>query len=179
MIFFYVNINKKGGFIMMVNEAKLELALLNAKTYGIDRIDMITRFTNRGLAQEVVTRMDELWDKTKVIAGETIQIGKIIIIKIWEFIEANPNMAIGIAVGAAVGALAHMIPFIGSFLAPITMALGAVIGGVAGHRLDKMNKDQRVSYGLIGIAEDVVSIAKEFFRLFAEIFNALKEYFSD
>lgn len=163
---------------MLPNEAKLELALLNARTYDIDRIDMITQLTNKGLSQEVVTRMDTLWDKTKFIAGETVQIGKIIIIKIWEFVEANPNMAIGMAVGAAIGALTNMIPFIGPFLAPITMALGAVIGGAAGHRIDKMNKGQKVSDGIIGIAEDIVSMAKEFFKLFAEILNALKEYFA-
>jgi len=164
---------------MLPNDAKLELALLNARAHDVDRIDMITNLTNRGLAQEVITRINSLWDEIKNVAGETIQIGKIIIIKIWDFVEANPNMAIGIAVGAAIGALTSLIPFIGPFLAPITMALGAIIGGVAGHRLDKSNKGQTVKDGKMGIMEDIITLAKEFFKLFAEIFNALKEYFSE
>lgn len=161
------------------NTAKLELALLNANSVNIDKTDMITNFTNSGLPKEVIFRMDSLWNYTKIIAGETFEVGKIIIGKIWEFVQENPDMVIGVAVGATIGALVNLVPFLGPILAPISMSIGAVIGGVAGHRLDQKQKGLQVHDGIVGISEDIISIAKNFFKLFAEIFNALKKYFTE
>jgi hypothetical protein len=164
---------------MQVDEAKLEIALLNAEVAEVEKIDIITQFTNRGLPQEIITRIDYLWDHTKTIAGEVIHIGKIIVIKIWEFVEANPHMAIGVVVGAAVGSLINLIPFIGHLLAPIAMTIGAIYGGVIGHRIDKRKHGIEVTGGKSSLFEDLISMAKVFFQFFAEILNALKEYFSN
>jgi hypothetical protein len=163
---------------MQTEEAKLEIGLLNAEVSDVSRIDLITRFTNKGLPQEALTRMDALWDKTKMIAGETIQIGKILLIKIWEFVKEHPNMSIGIVIGAAIGSLVQFVPFIGHLLLPISVALGAVAGGVIGHRLDKKEQGVAVTEGAIGVAEDLIGMAKEFFKFLIEIFNALRLYFS-
>jgi hypothetical protein len=167
-----------GAAANVAGAALLDLVLLNARTYDFDRLDMVVRLVNGGLPQELITRMEALWNETKYVAGEVIHVGKIIMMKIWEFVEANPNMAIGIAIGAAVGALVNMIPFFGPLLAPIVAVLSAVIGGIAGHRIDKRNKGLPVGNGIVGIAEDVITMAKEFFKLFAEIFFVLREHFS-
>jgi hypothetical protein len=66
-----------------------------------------------------------------------------------------------------------MIPFIGPFLAPVAVAIGLL----AGHRVDKKYAGEDLQYGKMAIAEDVVTMAKEFFRLLAAVFFGLKEYF--
>jgi hypothetical protein len=160
-----------------VGTAQLKLGLLNAQAAAMNKLDVITRFTNKGLPQELVTRLEWLWEETKVVAGEVIQVGKIILLKIWEWVERNPHMVIGMAIGAAVGSLVSLIPFIGPFLAPIGAALGFAIGGIAGTRLDKKLDGQMVGQGGMQLAEDVITMAKEFFKLLAAIFLGLKEYF--
>lgn len=158
--------------------AQLKLGLLNAQALQMNKLDLITRFTNKNLPQEIVTRLEWLWEETKVVAGEVVQIGKIILMKIWEWVERNPNMVIGMAIGGAIGALTSLVPFIGPFLAPIATALGIVIGGLAGTRLGKKMDGQVVGAGGMQLAEDMITMAKEFFKLLAAIFLGLKEYFT-
>ena len=43
----------------------------------------------RGVPPEIVTRLEDLWKATKVIAGEVINVGRIIVIKILEFANEN------------------------------------------------------------------------------------------
>jgi hypothetical protein len=157
--------------------AQLKLGLLNAEAAQLNKLDLITRFTNKGVPQEFVNRLEWLWEESKVVAGEVMQIGKIILMKIWEWVERNPNMVIGMAIGAALGALVSLVPFIGPFLAPITTALGLVIGGVAGTRMTKRLDGQAVGAGGVQLLEDLITMAKEFFMLLAQIFLGLKEYF--
>lgn len=155
-------------------EAKMELALLNSKVHDFSREDVFVRLTNSGLPLEVVFRLEELWEATKVTGKQVIHTGKIIIYEILRFIEQNPNLAIGVAVGAAIGALTSLIPFLGSLLAPIAIAIGLVVGSVAGSRLDR---GQAIEVGAIGITQEIISCAKKFFELFANIFMALKSDF--
>jgi hypothetical protein len=77
--------------------------------------------------------------------------------------------------GAAIGVLVHQVPYLGPFLSPIAMALGVSIGAVAGHRLDKRGKGQveNSDVNLIAISQDLIEIAKEFFKLLIDIFNAV------
>ena len=164
--------------VMSPAKAKLQLALLNSASANLEKRDFIVRFTNEGLPQEIVLMLDELWDKTKIVGGEVINIGRILLAKIWEFVAANPNMLIGVACGAAVGALANLIPFVGPFLAPTAMAIGAVVGGIWGFQQDRANRGEVIKGGPIGIAENLVAMAKEFFKLFAGIMIALKDYFA-
>lgn len=156
-------------------EAHLELALLDSKVLELDRIDVFTRFTNAGLPPEIILRLEELWDATKVIGGKVIRIGRIIINEIIRFIKENPNLVIGVAIGAAVGAITSLVPFLGQYLAPLSIAIGAVIGGVAGSRLDR---GQKPGKGVVGISQEVIALAKKFFELFAAIFIALKDEFN-
>ncbi|MBV5308640.1 hypothetical protein [Chromatium okenii] len=158
-------------------EAKLELMILNSQTNQLDWVDMATLLHSRGAPLELVTRMEDLWEKTKVIAGKVVNIGRVIIMKIWEFIKANPHMVIGAILGAAFGALVGLIPWIGPLLAPIAMTIGITIGMLNGHRLDKIAEGQHVQYSLI---EDLITVAKRFFHLIADIFLALRnEYFAN
>lgn len=157
------------------SEAKFKLALLNSNVAKLDRVDTITQFTNFGLPQEIITRMDELWEKTKIIGNQVIYVGKLILAEILKFIRENPHLAFGVAIGAAVGALISMIPFFGPFLAPLATTISILIGGIAGYRLDQGEKQKD---GVISITQELILMAKKFFELFGNIFNALWSEFS-
>jgi len=154
-------------------EAKVQLALLNSGTAKLNRMDTIVFLTNMDLPQEVITRIEVLWEKTKVIAGQVVEIGKIIIAEIIRFINENKNLAIGVAMGAAIGVLVNLVPVLGSLLAPLAFAVGAIVGGTLGARLDR--DGDVLSDGYMGIAQEVIIIARKFFELFVDIFNRLNE----
>lgn len=156
------------------SEARLKLSLLNSNVMELDRLDAITQLTNMGLPQEIITRIEDLWEKTKIIGGQVIYIGKVILAEIIKFIIENPHLAVGVAIGAAVGALISMIPFIGPFLAPLATAISILIGGIAGYRIDQ-GKEQKD--GVISVTQELIMIAKKFFELFGNIFNALQSEF--
>jgi hypothetical protein len=156
-------------------KARIELALLDGKALSMDRTDIFVRFTNVGIPPEIVFRLEELWDASKIIGKKVVHIGRIVILEIVRFIEENPNLAIGVALGAAVGSLTSLVPYIGYLLAPISVAVGAFIGGMAGARLDR---GQEPGSEVIGLAQDVIIFANKFFSLLASIFIALKQELS-
>jgi hypothetical protein len=153
------------------SQAKLKLGLLNSRVSVLDRIETVSWLSNQGLPQEAIYEITKLWSKTRVIGGQVINIGKIIISEMLGFIRENPHLTIGLAIGASVGALVSLIPFLGPFLAPIAAVLSIAIGGIAGQRLDRGNC---IEGGIVGVSQELILIAKKFFELFAGIFNALR-----
>ncbi len=151
------------------SEGLLDVSIMNAEHMNSNFSDVAVMLSNRYLPMEVITRLKSLWETTKVVAGEVIQVGRIIIMKILAFIAKYPNMAIGFAIGAAIGALTGMIPFIGVLLQPIVAVLAVASGVIIGAQMDR---------GLdAGVTMDgAISAAKAFFELFAEIFMSLKEH---
>ena len=156
-------------------EARIELALLDGKTLAIDQTDVFARLINAGIPPEIIFRLEEFWDATRIIGKKVVHIGRIAILEIVRFIEENPNLAIGVALGAAVGSLTSMVPYIGYLLAPISVAVGAFIGGIAGARLDR---GQEPGGGVVGLTQEVIMLANKFFSLLASIFIALKQELS-
>ena len=114
----------------------LELSIMNAETESRSFQDILVELLNKSVPAEIVTRLEELWDVTKRVAGEVMRVGRIIVLKIVDFVRANPNLAAGMAIGAAVGALVGLVPWIGPLLQPIAMAIGAVTGAALGNRMD-------------------------------------------
>lgn len=159
-------------------QARLELALWQAEANMANSSDIYIRLTDMGLPSEVAIRLKELLEIVKPIGDKMISIGKIIVLKLIEFIEKHPNLATGIALGAAVSSLIASIPFLGPILAPIALLLGIAAGAISGHRLDKaqggkMNGD----VGIIDIAGDVIEIARCFFQLFIDTLMAISAEF--
>lgn len=154
-------------------QAQFEMALLNAEAESTSSSNLYLWLRESGMPSEVAIRIQSLVDQTAVVAGQVYCIGKIVVIKIIEFVKAHPDMAIGMVVGASVGALTSMIPFLGPYLAPIAIAIGATVGAVAGHRSDKMDMGLTVNTGVIAFAQDLLEIAMEFFKLLIDIFNAV------
>lgn len=161
--------------ILSSAQADFEVTLLNADAESVSSGDFYLWLRESGLPSEVAIRLKNFVDTTAMIGNRIISIGKIILIKIIEFVKAHPNMAIGIAVGAAIGALVSMIPFLGVYLAPIVTVISTSIGAIAGHRLDKLEDGQIVNteVNLVAITQDAIEIAKIFFKLLIDIFNTL------
>ena len=154
-------------------QADLKLNSMNAETESLSSSD-VSLVHNNDMPNEAV-RLENFAGVTENAAGQTINIGKIIFCQVVGFVKIHPNLAIGIAVGTAISALVSLIPFLGIYLAPVVAFISTTIGAIAGHRLDKIEQGQIVntSTGIIAISQDAIDIAKEFFKLLAEIFNAV------
>jgi hypothetical protein len=158
------------GQIVSTAQANLKMALWQVDADSMTSSDLYAWLVDSGLPHEVTIRLHELASYTKKSGSKVLAVGKIILIKIIEFIKAHPNLAMGVALGAAVGLLVNSVPVLGSVLAPLATVLGITIGAIAGHRLDK---GKEVNEGIIGVAQDFIEIAREFFKLFIDVFNAI------
>jgi hypothetical protein len=145
--------------------ALLELTVINAEAEPLTFAEAAKELLNRGLPPELVTRLEDLWEKTKIIGGEVIAVGKLIVKKIVDFFLANPGLAISLAIGAAVGALvSSSIPFIGAMLAPLV----AILVTLYGYNVQ--------SGGRESLLFSTMKLATEFFRLLIEIFQVVVGY---
>lgn len=157
-------------------KANLELAIWRGEAAAVSNSDLYIWLTDCGLPPEVALRLRDLIGFTARVGEKVIDLGKVILLKLIEFVKKHPNMAIGVALGAAFSALISAIPILGQVLAPIALPLGIFVGGVAGHRIDKASGQQMNSdTGLITIAQDVIEIAREFFQLFIDTISAVTD----
>lgn len=152
-------------------QANLELAILNAEAESMSSSDFYAWLKGLGLPDEAAVRLKGIAEVTAEVGKRVINVGKMILMKIIEFVKAHPNMAIGIAIGAAIGALVGLIPWIGPYLAPIATLIGVTVGALAGHRMDKTASGLPNQTGLVALGQDVIEIAKTFFKLLIDIFN--------
>lgn len=152
-------------------QANLELAILNAEAESMSSSDFYAWLKGLGLPDEAAIRLKGVAEITAEVGKRVINVGKMILMKIIEFVKAHPNMGIGIAIGAALGALVNTVPLIGPLLAPIATVLGVAVGALAGHRLDKAATGQPQNSGIVAIGQDVIEIASAFFKLLIDIFN--------
>ena len=168
--------------IILTVPQKMALMTMESQVKQKTSLDFFNEFISMGLSQETVTALKEISMKTaKDIAGKVIEVGKIIVMKIIDFIKENSGLAIGMAIGGAVGALATFIPFIGPFLAPLTTGLGVAAGAIIGNHLGKAkNIDDGIDKvgdiidsPVSTVIKNTIEIAKKFFNLLKEIFLAI------
>lgn len=162
---------------MNENIAQMKLMTMTSEYKEASWVSTVVRFTNLDLPPEITMRLKELWSVTKKIGGHAYEIGKILVLKILDFILAHPGIAIGILLGVVIGSLINMIPFIGSFLAPLALAVGLFFGILNGHRIDKIANGEMSSLKDSNFFRDLITAGKEFWVLLAEILDALKQYF--
>lgn len=158
------------GQIVSTAQANLKMALWQVDADSMSSSELYAWLVDSGLPHEVTIRLHELASYTKKSGNKVLAVGKIILLKIIEFIKAHPNLAMGVALGAAVGLLVNSVPVLGSVLAPLATVLGITIGAIAGHRLDK---GKEVNEGIIGVAQDLIEITRGFFKLFIDVFNVI------
>jgi hypothetical protein len=149
--------------------ALLELTMLNADSSEFEFDDVVIDSVRRGIPVELLTRLSEIWAQSKMIGGEIIAVGKIIVKKIIDFLLANPNIAIGLAIGAAFTSLIVSIPFIGPMLAPMAATLSMLYGAGVGAAMQ--NGD--LSGSPISAS---IELARKFFELLISIFNGVSAY---
>ncbi|NJN75084.1 MAG: hypothetical protein HC796_00975 [Synechococcaceae cyanobacterium RL_1_2] len=162
-------------------QSNLELSLLQATADSFTSNEIYVWLVDIDVPKEIANKLHELITYTKKIGKKVFNIGKIVLIKIIEFVKAHPHLVAGIGIGLSIGlavqTLVNAIPFIGPVLSPLAGALTCILGitilGLAGHRLDKKAQEKQVSNNFMGMAEDIVEIAKEFFTFIADIFNTI------
>lgn len=166
---------------LKIANSNLEMALFQAAADSLTSNELYVWLLDSGLPERITTKLHELVTYTKKAGNKIFAVGKIILIKIIEFVKAHPHLVAGIGIGLTVGlavqTLVSSIPFIGAVLAPLAGALSSTLGitilGIAGHRLDKRSRGKQVSESFIGVAEDFIEITKEFFEFIADIFNTI------
>lgn len=149
-----------------------ELTLMNGETSDSSFDSVVVDAIDLGLPPEIITRLKELWEKVKVVAGEIIAVGKIIVQKIFEFLKENPKLTIGLAIGAAVGVLISGIPIIGPLLEPIATVVSTLYGAGVGASVEKGDYS-----GSIYAA--AIELATKFFELLRSIFTAVLQYWGE
>ncbi|MDR2092503.1 MAG: hypothetical protein LBP58_04200 [Azoarcus sp.] len=152
-------------------QAELELELLEIEAEGIETGELYASLRAIKLPREVAARLEALAEVSRRIGDKVIAVGRIIVMKLLEFIRRNPAMAAGMALGAAVSVLVNAVPMLGNLLAPVALVIGVAIGGIAGHRLDKGVFDTSAS--IINIAQDALEIARDFFVMLIALFSAV------
>ena len=160
------NTNPSGTQAITLEQGLFELTLINAEVTESSFDDVVVEALSRGIPPEIVTRLKDLWEQTKVIAGEIVAIGKIIVAQIFDFLRKNPKLTIGLALGAAVSVLIGGIPLIGGLLQPLATWLGTIYGAGVGAAMAK--GDYSGSPYLAAI-----ELATQFFELLKNIFNAV------
>ncbi len=152
-------------------KAELELTLLQAGADAISNADLYIWLRESGIPSEVAIRLTDLIDVTKRVGDRIVSIGKIIVVKLVDFVRAHPNLSVGVAVGAIISLLISSIPLLGPILAPIALVLGVTIGAVVGHRMDSANaKNIEINAGL---TQNVIEITRNFFQLLIETFQSV------
>lgn len=149
-----------------------DLTLLNAESANASFDNIVLDGIRYGIPPEILTRLKVIWEQTKEIAGEFIAIGKIIVQMTFDFLKANPKLALGIALGATVSALIAGIPFIGPMLEPVSTLVATLYGAGVGAAM------QEGDYSGSPFTA-AIELAHKFFELVMKIFNAIKMYWAD
>ena len=150
-------------------QGMFELSMLNAETSYAEFEEVIIEGIKRGIPTEILTRLKDLWEVSKEVAGEVVAIGKIIVMAIIDFMKANPMITVGLILGAALSTLVLGIPFLGPLLLPLTMGVSALYGAGVGAAM------QGGDYSGSPISA-AIALAKKFFELLRMILMAVSDY---
>lgn len=108
---------------MSAPKAHLELMLLTARARDLPREEFYRRWSHQGLAEEFKICFDHLWDETRVCGGQLIHLGRVVLERILEFVEAYQEHPPSVAIGATVWALMEMVPSLDPLLTPPVLVL--------------------------------------------------------
>jgi len=175
------------------SQARLKLVLLNKQAEAKNSWEFYSEMKDLGLPDEVIEILQQVLKVTSKVAGTIISIGKIIVTKLIDYVAKHPLQVAGLAVGlgatyalgVALSGMFALIPTlphwmgIGPFLTKLAMiipnlcktvfvpamVLSPIVGSVAGEIFDKKYP---------AVSESLQQIAKDFFKLFAQIINSIK-----
>ena len=176
------------------SQARLKLAILNKQAEAKNSWEFYSEMMTLGLPDEVIEILKKVLKVTSKVAGTVISIGKIIVIKLIEYVAKHPLQVAGLAVGLgatyALGVALHglfaLVPelaqwkLIGGLLSKLAilianlcktifvplMLASPIAGGVAGEIFDKKYPE---------VSESLQKIARDFFDFFAQIMNSIRD----
>ena len=158
-------------------QAELELALMQAESDSMASSDLYLWLRECGLSPEIAVRLKELVNVTQRIGNKVVSIGKLIVMKLRDFITAHKNLAIGTVLGAAIASLVTATPLLGSILAPLGALLGLMIA-VTGHQRDKHPDGNGRGVSLEELPQNLIEMARTYFDLFIETFQIIMAEFA-
>lgn len=148
--------------------AAIQLALLEAEARHSDPETLRSWARGNSLGGDAPLDLEALLDKTLLIGGRVVEVGRVICHQLQQFTLRHPGLATGIAVLAGLYALVSAVPLIGSFLAlPLTVIAGPFAIGT-GRKLDRDPGYQ--GRGYVGGA---VTLAYQWLTHLIEIFRTL------
>jgi hypothetical protein len=176
------------------SQARLKLAILNKQTEAKNSWEFYSEMRSLGLPDEIIEILQKVLKFTSKVAGTVISIGKIIVIKLVEYVAKHPLQVAGLAVGlgatyalgVALSGLFALVPTlpnwmgIGPLLTKLAMIipnlcktvfvpamiLSPVVGCVAGEIFDEKYPE---------VSESLQKIARDFFELFAQIMKSIRD----
>ncbi|MCP3792535.1 hypothetical protein ACVWY1_005088 [Pseudomonas sp. TE6288] len=151
-------------------EAELELALMQAESDSMTSSDLYIWLRECGLPPEIAIRIKDLVNVTKRIGDKVVSIGKLIVMKLRDFITAHKGLVIGSLLGAAIASLVSALPLLGSLLAPLGTLLGLTFV-VTGYQQDKYEAGGAVR--LLEVPQNLIEIAQVYFEVFIETLQAV------
>lgn len=154
------------------DKAVFQAMALQAEAAGLDRAETMAYFSITGVPLEMITRLDSLWEQSIEVAETRLDIGKIILLKLVQFITENPNAAIGLLIGLALGMLVNTVPYIGPIVAPAASVALTAAATLRGHRVDKALRGEYVGDSFI---ENLIAVTQQFWTLTWDIMNSIVE----
>lgn len=182
--------------ILSPSQARLKLTILNKQAEAKNSYEFYSEMKELGLPDEVIELLERILRVTSKVAGKTISVGKIIVIKLLEYVAQHPLQVAGLAVGLgstyALGVALHGIfalvpalakwPLIGGPLSKIALLIASlcktvfvpfmvvlpVVGVTAGEMTDKKYPE---------ISESLHKVVINFFELFGQIIDSIKDEF--
>lgn len=158
-------------------QAELELALMQAESDSMASSDLYIWLRECGLSPEIAVRVKELVNVTQRIGNKVVSIGKLIVMKLRDFITAHKNLAIGTVLGAAIASLIVAMPLLGSLLAPLGALLGVTVAAT-GHQRDKHPDGNGKGVSLEDLPQHLIEMARTYFDLFIDAFQIIMAEFS-
>ena len=114
-------------------QSKLKLMLWEKEVEEYSSTDFYLMLQNMNLPESVVTHLHDLSFSKASIGKTIISIGKVILLKIINFVKEHHRSALGTSIKsvlrAAVCYLVGQIPVIGQFLKPVVVALDIALFG--------------------------------------------------
>ncbi|ELS03608.1 hypothetical protein Xen7305DRAFT_00033320 [Xenococcus sp. PCC 7305] len=178
------------------SQARLKLVILDKQAKAKNSYEFYSQIKDFKLPNEVVEILRKIQKVTSKIAGKVVAIGKIIVIKLLEYVAEHPLQIAGLAVGlvttyalgVAIQGLFSLIPalakwkLIGGLLAKLALLIAKlcqtifvplmfaapIAGVVFGEMSDKKYPE---------ISESLKQVVKDFFNFFSQIINSIKDEF--
>jgi len=148
----------------------MSLVEIEAATKGKSRRQLVEALMEAGVSKEVAYRLGEIWNYTKKVGSKVWKVGRILLVRIVEFVKQHAFAISGMALGAALSILVAHIPIIGPAIAPVVALIAIPVGALVGAKLDV---DARKNGGPLEIMEELVRLAHDFFKILIDAFNAV------